>query len=86
MCAIHSLYCSKKSTGMVGLKNQGATCYMNSLLQSLFHLTSLRSAVYAMPTEDLETDSMALALQRVFVQLQTIETAVSTKELTKTFG
>jgi ubiquitin carboxyl-terminal hydrolase 7 len=54
-------------------------------LQSLFHLTSLRSAVYAMPTEDLETDSMALALQRVFVQLQTIETAVSTKELTKTF-
>jgi uncharacterized UBP type Zn finger protein len=40
---------------MVGLKNQGATCYMNSLLQSLFHLTALRSAVYAMPTEVLGT-------------------------------
>ena len=25
--------CSKKHTGYVGLKNQGATCYMNSLLQ-----------------------------------------------------
>ena len=24
---------SKKHTGYVGLKNQGATCYMNSLLQ-----------------------------------------------------
>ena len=26
---------SKKHTGFVGLKNQGATCYMNSLLQVL---------------------------------------------------
>ena len=33
---------SKKETGYVGLKNQGATCYMNSLLQTLYPLPSLR--------------------------------------------
>ncbi|XP_053388715.1 ubiquitin carboxyl-terminal hydrolase 7-like [Mercenaria mercenaria] len=78
---------SKKHTGFVGLKNQGATCYMNSLLQTLFFTNKLRKAVYLMPTEsDDPTKSVPLALQRVFYELQFSDTAVGTKKLTKSFG
>ena len=103
---------SKKHTGYVGLKNQGATCYMNSLLQTLFFtnqvsvhlnfpskssdadcvpfcysLSQLRKAVYKMPTESDDTQrSVALALQRVFYELQFSDRPVGTKKLTKSFG
>ncbi|CAG2105168.1 unnamed protein product, partial [Medioppia subpectinata] len=78
---------SKKHTGYVGLKNQGATCYMNSLLQTLFFTNQLRKAVYQMPTESDDTSkSVALALQRVFYELQFSDKPVGTKKLTKSFG
>ena len=38
-------YDSKKETGYVGLKNQGATCYMNSLLQPLDHIPYFRKVL-----------------------------------------
>jgi ubiquitin carboxyl-terminal hydrolase 7 len=38
-------YDSKKETGMVGLRNQGATCYLNSLLQSLYFTNSFRKVI-----------------------------------------
>lgn len=80
-------YDSKKETGYVGMKNQGATCYMNSLLQSLYFTNFFRRAVYQIPTEsDVPTDSVALALQRVFYLLQTSTAPVGTTELTKSFG
>ena len=44
-------------------------------------------AVYKMPTEgDDTTKSVALALQRVFHELQTSDKPVGTKKLTKSFG
>lgn len=73
---------------MVGLKNQGATCYLNSLLQSLYFTNIFRKAIYQIPTED-ETDfrdNSAYALQRLFYLLQTSDSAVSTSELTTSFG
>lgn len=81
-------YDSKKETGHVGLKNQGATCYMNSLLQTLFHLPYFRKAVYHMPTsnEELAHKSLPLALQSLFYKLQFNPNAVSTKDLTRSFG
>ncbi|MCO5606522.1 hypothetical protein L7F22_060710 [Adiantum nelumboides] len=81
-------YDSKKETGYVGLKNQGATCYMNSLLQTLYHIPYFRKAVYHMPTteNDVPSNSIPLALQSLFYKIQYTDTSVSTKDLTKSFG
>lgn len=80
-------YDSKKETGFVGLKNQGATCYLNSLIQSLYFTNAFRKAVYQIPTQDEDTTTnSAYTLQRLFYQLQSSSTAVSTNELTKSFG
>ena len=72
----------------VGLKNQGATCYMNSLLQALFHLPAFRRIVYKMPTTGNEdvSKSIPLNLQRLFAMMQFSDLPCSTKSLTKSFG
>lgn len=44
-------YDSKKQTGYVGLKNQGATCYLNSLLQSLYVTNAFRKV--CLPSQGL---------------------------------
>lgn len=79
---------SKKLTGYVGLKNQGATCYMNSMLQALYHLPAFRRIVYKMDTRNVEdeTKSIPLNLQRLFCQMQFQDHPCSTKSLTKSFG
>ena len=92
----------EKGPGYVGIKNQGATCYMNSMLQSLFHLDLFRKYVYMMPTEKKKekkeeegdspssssssTPSIPAALQRLFYRMQTSNKPVGTKELTRSFG
>ncbi|KAL3462575.1 hypothetical protein BJX64DRAFT_258975 [Aspergillus heterothallicus] len=82
-----SNYDSKKETGMVGLKNQGATCYLNSLLQSLYFTNAFRKAVYQIPTEtEASRENSAWTLQRLFNNLQTSDLSVSTTELTASFG
>ena len=85
------------------MKNQGATCYLNSLLQSLYLTNAFRKvsgpayarrssltlckAVYQIPTQNEETlTNSAYTLQRLFYLLQTSNDAVSTAELTKSFG
>ncbi|KAI9807087.1 MAG: hypothetical protein M1825_005804 [Sarcosagium campestre] len=80
-------YDSKKETGYVGLKNQGATCYLNSLLQSLYFTNAFRKAVYQIPTQDEESlTNSAYTLQRLFYLLQNSNDAVPTAELTRSFG
>ncbi|KAK6204314.1 ubiquitin carboxyl-terminal hydrolase [Scheffersomyces amazonensis] len=85
-------YDSKKHAGFVGLNNQGATCYLNSLLQSYFTTKVFRKLVYQIPTmnnsstSSKQTPTVPLSLQRIFYLLSTSNAPVGTLELTKSFG
>jgi len=50
----------------------GATCYLNSLLQALFHIPVFRRAVYQMPAgKNSEANpTIPSALQKLFYDLQ----------------
>lgn len=58
-----NVYDSKKETGYVGLKNQGATCYLNSLLQSLYFTNAFRKVRSRVcPQICCPTDAMLLTM------------------------
>ncbi|KAJ9452758.1 Ubiquitin carboxyl-terminal hydrolase 21 [Diplonema papillatum] len=44
---------SPRKGGLVGLCNQGATCYLNSLVQTLFHIPYWRLRVFEAPVGDV---------------------------------
>ncbi|KAK7500181.1 hypothetical protein BaRGS_00008728, partial [Batillaria attramentaria] len=75
----------------VGLVNQAMTCYLNSLLQTLFMTPEFRNALYRWEykkkREDDAAKSIPFQLQRLFLQLQTSgKRSVETTDLTKSFG
>ncbi|CAE7485316.1 Usp47, partial [Symbiodinium sp. KB8] len=74
-----------------GLLNQGATCYLNSLVQALFHSRPFRQLVYAWCYDESVHGAaeacIPLQLQRLFARLQLSKrAATSTKALTRSFG
>lgn len=68
---------SRRETGYVGLCNEGNTCYINALLQTLYHLPCLRQAVFHTPS----SSALAYQLQKVFYDLTHSPTDVSAKGL-----
>lgn len=85
----HSLndYDSRKVTGYTGLKNQGATCYLNSLLQSYFFTRVFRKSVFQIPSESIGSQqNVTHALQRLLYYLLVSDEPVDTSELTTSFG
>ncbi|XP_048401624.1 ubiquitin carboxyl-terminal hydrolase 47 isoform X2 [Stegostoma tigrinum] len=86
----YSSVLGKSETGYVGLVNQAMTCYLNSLLQTLFMTPEFRNALYKWEFEEYEEDpviSIPYQLQRLFVLLQTSKKrAVETTDVTRSFG
>ncbi|KAK7081025.1 Ubiquitin carboxyl-terminal hydrolase 24 [Halocaridina rubra] len=57
------------ASGYVGLKNGGATCYMNSVLQQLFMVQGVPEDILAVSSEGEGEDSLFYQLQTVFGHL-----------------
>jgi len=75
----------------VGLKNQGALCYLNSLIQALYFVPVVRRTIfqwkYNKAVHGAEEYCILLQLQNLFARLRLSEMkAVETVNLTKSFG
>jgi len=73
---------SSKRGKFVGLRNQGATCYLNSLIQSVFMTPDFRHAMQQCTVSELP--ELPQALCRLFSELQTSSYPVSTEAFTST--
>jgi ubiquitin carboxyl-terminal hydrolase 7 len=79
----------RESFGLIGLKNNSNCCYLNSVLQLLFHLPSFRRLVFDVDPIDPQIavrDNILLNLQLLFAQLQKSKTPPSASGLMVSFG
>ena len=61
---------TSSSTGLVGLRNLGATCYMNSVFQALFNNVEFRNALLSYKTDDEKTNEWLIELQKIFFRME----------------
>ncbi|XP_041122071.1 uncharacterized protein LOC121324379 isoform X2 [Polyodon spathula] len=74
-------------TGYCGLVNQGATCYLNTVLQTFFMTPEFRDAVhkYSGPDKD-EENNLLLQLNKLFLKLEDGKHEVKTTGVTRSLG
>lgn len=79
---------SYMATGHCGLVNEGATCYINCLLQSLFFTNEFRSFIYGIPIDtESGNESFLFWLKYIFCALQTNKLPkITTKKMIKSFS
>ncbi|XP_041079029.1 ubiquitin carboxyl-terminal hydrolase puf-like isoform X1 [Polyodon spathula] len=78
---------SKMDTGYCGLINQGATCYLNTVLQTFFMTPEFRDAVhkYREPDKDKEKN-LLFHLKKMFQNLEDKKCKVETTGVTRSLG
>jgi hypothetical protein len=57
----------RSSTGCLGLRNLGSTCYMNAVLQQLFHTLPFRYLVVTTPTVDESQKQLQALFSRLLI-------------------
>ncbi|XP_029350343.1 ubiquitin carboxyl-terminal hydrolase 40 [Echeneis naucrates] len=85
-------------SNLCGIKNQGGTCYLNSLLQTLLFTPEFREELFSLGPEELgwledkdkpgaKVRVIPLELQRLFARLLLVDQqSASTADLTDSFG
>ncbi|CAG5866599.1 unnamed protein product [Menidia menidia] len=85
-------------SSLCGIKNQGGTCYLNSLLQTLLFTPEFREELFSLGPEELgrledkdepeaKVRVIPLELQRLFARLLLVDQqSASTADLTDSFG
>lgn len=90
---------SSAKSSFIGLRNQGATCYLNSLIQTLFLTPEFRQQLFSLTFEETGINTkrkkIIVELQKLFALLQVgqsndsvvcLDDGISTKSLTNSFG
>ncbi|KAL8946442.1 MAG: hypothetical protein Q9222_007163 [Ikaeria aurantiellina] len=77
------LKCIHRPTGCIGIRNEGATGYLNAILHLLYTLQPFHDLLKSIATDDAV--SIATALERLFTSMETSTDVVSTKDVIRAF-
>jgi ubiquitin C-terminal hydrolase len=75
-----------RNTDCLGLINEGMTCYMNSMLQTLNLFGYLKKALFKLPLDINDRTSLPYSLCKLFYDLVNEDKPISTGKLISSFG